>query len=297
MKDGKPDDWGAKSRRAGAAVVALVAALGLTGGLASAQAPGGGGGRMGPADDKGPNLAPTFTFDPSQKSGPQGTSWAEMPQLPAIAGDWFTDNASFGKIQQTSDSPDPKNPNVAPLLKKWWDYRMINKVENKGLNGGGAKNNAASCVPDGMPGIMSLPLGYEFSVDPGRVMILSQNGEVRRIWTDGRPHPDDPDEKFEGDSIGYWKNGVLYVDTIAILPAAEMFVGMPDSEKSHVLERMFLKTPKKLEIDTIVIDPDRLSAPFRYVRTYDRDTSMEEEICQENNRDNNGTIDLTPPPP
>ena len=61
--------------------------------------------------------------------------------------------------------------------------------------------------------------------------------------------------------------------------------------------KLFLKTPKKLEIDTIVIDPDRLSAPFRYVRTYDRDTSMEEEICQENNRDNNGTIDLTPPPP
>ena len=287
----RPESW--------RTIAAIVAVLALTEGTATAQlAPGvppPAGGRMGPADDKGPNLAPTFTFNPSQKSGPQGVNWAEMPLLPGIAGDWFTDTTSFGKIQQTSDSPDPKNPNVAPLTKKWWDYRMINKVENKGLNGGGAKNNAASCIPDGMPGIMSLPLGYEITVGPGRVTIEAQNGEVRRIWTDGRPHPDDPDEKFEGNSIGYWKDGALYVDTIAILPSAEMFVGMPDSENSHVLERMFLKSPKKLEIDTIVIDPDRLTAPFRYTRTYDRDTQMEEEICQENNRDNNGTIDLTPP--
>jgi hypothetical protein len=31
------------------------------------------------------------------------------------------------------------------------------------------------------------------------------------------------------------------------------------------------------------------------VRSYDHQDDIEEQLCQENNRDNNGTLDLTPP--
>jgi hypothetical protein len=38
-----------------------------------------------------------------------------------------------------------------------------------------------------------------------------------------------------------------------------------------------------------------LNEPFKYTRTYQRIAEMFEALCMENNRDNNGTVDLTPP--
>jgi len=230
-----------------------------------------------------------------KKSGPQGDTYASIAKLPDWRGGWVLDNESFAKVRQTSDSPDPNNPNVPKLTKKYWDYRMLNKVQNKGTDGKGAQNNAAKCIPDGMPGIMSTPMAFEYLFTPGRVTIIAENGEVRRIYTDGRKHPDDPDLKFSGNSIGHWENGVLVVHTNSILPKAELFVGMPETENTEVLERIWLVSPKKLRIDTVVTNPDELTEPFRYTRTYDHTADVLDALCMENNRDNNGTVDLAPP--
>ena len=243
-----------------------------------------------------PVLPQPFVFDPSKKNGPQGDNWDSIKQLPDWSGDWTLDDESFARVRDTTDSPDANNPNVPKLNKKYWDYRMLNKVENKGTQGTGANNNAAKCIPDGMPGIMSVPMGHEFLFTPGRVTSIAEDGEVRRIWTDGRPHAADPDFKFSGDEVGYWDHGALVVETRYILPKAEFFVGMPGETGTVVRERIFLKSPKKLEIDTIVTNPKVFKEPFRYVRTFDRQAQLEEALCDENNRDNNGQVDLTPPP-
>jgi hypothetical protein len=196
---------------------------------------------------------------------------------------------------QTSDSPDANNPNVPKLSKRYWDYRMINKVQNKGTDGTGAKNNAALCIPDGMPGMMSIPMGHEYLFTPGRVTIIMENGEVRRIFTDGRPHPEDPDLKFAGHSIGHWENGVLVVDTVAILPKSEFFVGMPGAPGTQVQERIFRNQAGTMQIDTLVTNPRVFTEPWKYTRTFDYNKIMEEALCMENNRDANTSIDLTPP--
>jgi hypothetical protein len=229
------------------------------------------------------------------KSGPQGGNWESIKKLPDWSGNWTLDDESFARVRDTSDSPDPKNPNVPRLTKKYWDYRMINKVQNKGLDGGGAKNNAATCIPDGMPGLMSIPMGHEYLFTPGRVTLIAENGEVRRIFTDGRPHPEDPDLKFAGHSTGHWENGTLVVDTVAILPKAEFFVGMPGAEGTHVVERIYKNAKGKMQNDTVVTNPAVFTEPFRYTRTYEYNAIMEEALCMENNRDNNGSIDMSPP--
>jgi hypothetical protein len=229
------------------------------------------------------------------RSGPQGGNWDSIKKLPDWSGNWTLDSESFARVRDTSDSPDPSNSNVPKLTKKYWDYRMINKVQNKGLDGGGAKNNAATCVPDGMPGLMSIPMGHEYLFTPGRVTLIAENGEVRRIFTDGRPHPEDPDLKFAGHSIGHWENGTLVVDTVAILPKAEFFVGMPGAEGTHVVERLFKNAKGKMQNDTVVTNPAVFTEPFKYTRTYEYNAIMEEALCMENNRDNNGSIDMSPP--
>lgn len=265
---------------------------------AQGGAPGGGGpGGPGFAMRAAPVVLPgPVEFDPSKKSGAQGDTWDSIKQLPDWSGDWTLDNDSFARVRDTTDSADANNLNVPKLYKKYWDYRMLNKVQNKGTQGTGANNNAAKCIPDGMPGIMSTPMGHEFLFTPGRVTSIAENGEVRRIWTDGRSHPKDPDLKFSGSEIGYWDHGALVVETKYILPKAEFFVGMPGETGTVVLERIFLKSPTKLEDDTIVTNPKVFKEPFRFVRTYDRQKDFEEALCDENNRDNNGEIDLTPPP-
>lgn len=235
-------------------------------------------------------------FDPARKAGPQGNTWDSIKQLPDWSGDWVLDDKSFAQVRDMSDSPDRNNPNVPKLTQERWDYRMLNKVQNKGTDGQGAKNNAATCIPDGMPGVMQTPMGHEYLFTPGRVTIIMENGEVRRIWTDGRPHPQDPDLKFSGHSIGYWVNGTLFVDTRFILPKAEFFVGMPGANDTRVIEKIFRNKEHKIQIDTVVSSPTVFAEPFRYTRTYDHQSLMEEALCAENNRDNNGTIDLTPPP-
>lgn len=236
-----------------------------------------------------------LAYNAANKAGPQGNTWDSIKQLPDWSGDWTLDNASFAKVRDLSDSADKNNPNVPKLQQKWWDYRLMNKVRNQGVDGKGAKNNAATCIPDGMPGMMQIPMGHEYLFTPGRITIIMENGEVRRIWTDGRAHPADPDQKFSGHSIGYWENGALVVDTQYILPKAEFFVGMPGAEGTHVLERIFKNNDKKIQIDTVVTNPTVLMEPYKYTRTYDHQDVMEEALCMENNRDNNGEIDLTPP--
>lgn len=237
----------------------------------------------------------SYAVQAAGKSGPQGDTLDSIKKLPDWSGNWTLDDESFAKVRDTTDSPDKNNPNVPKLTPKYWDYRMVNKVQNKGLDGTGAKNNAAVCIPDGMPGVMQIPMGHEYLFTPGRVTLIMENGEVRRIFTDGRPHPEDPDLKFAGHSTGHWENGVLVVDTVAILPKAELFVGLPGAEGTHVVERIFKNKANKIQIDTVVTNPEVFTEPFKYTRTFDHQDVMEEALCQENNRDNNGTIDLTPP--
>jgi hypothetical protein len=229
------------------------------------------------------------------KSGPQGDTWDSIKKLPDWSGTWFLDDESFSKVRQTTDSPDANNPNVPKLYQKYWDYRMINKVQNKGLDGKGAQNNAATCIPDGMPGMMQIPMGHEYLFTKGRVTIVMENGELRRIWTDGRQHPEDPDLKFAGHSIGHWENGTLVVETKYILPKAEFFVGLPGEEGTVVNERIHKNQAGKIQIDTVVSNDKVFKEPFKYTRSFDHQADMIEALCMESNRDNNGSIDLTPP--
>ena len=100
-------------------------------------------------------------------------------------------------------------------------------------------SNSGLCLPNGTPANMG-PVAHEYLFSPGRVTILLENSEIRRIWTDGRPHV--PDElvnpSFSGDSIGHWEGDTLVVDTINIFPEAELYIGGRVTAQTHVMERI-----------------------------------------------------------
>jgi len=62
------------------------------------------------------------------------------------------------------------------------------------------------CLPEGMPAMMNVYNPFEIIIKPDITYILtSHNNDIyRRIYTDGRDWPANPERTLEGYSIGRW---------------------------------------------------------------------------------------------
>jgi hypothetical protein len=126
----------------------------------------------------------------------------------------------------------------------------------------------------------------EILFTPGRVTILgeSDGNRLRRIYTDGRPHPADPDPTFHGHSIGRWEKDTLVVDTVGILPqtyfAISEAVGVPNNGGVHVIERIHLKEPGILADDIEITAPNVLTEPWKTTRLYFRQRARKYDIVE-----------------
>ena len=156
-------------------------------------------------------------------------------------------------------------------------------------------NPMQNCIPPGMPDTMELPFPVEFLFTSDRVTIIQEAfGQVRRVYMDGRAHPAEPDPTFNGHSIGHWEGDTLVIDTTQIrddtyLPIrgeADTVPG-PHSDALHIVERIRLVEPDKLEDKLTLTDTKALAQPWvfsiQYVRH--RDWDLREYVCEENNRD------------
>ena len=112
----------------------------------------------------------------------------------------------------------------------------------------------------------------EFLFTPGRVTILgeSDGNRLRRIYTDGRPHPDDPDPTFHGHSVGHWEGETLVVDTVGIVPQSYLAIteaaGVPNNGDIHVIEHIHLQGTDFLHDDLEIIAPKILTRPWKTKR-------------------------------
>ena len=146
----------------------------------------------------------------------------------------------------------------------------------------------ATCVPGGMPRLMNMVYPMEVLMAPGQVTVIAEwNSQVRRIFTDGRPHPQDPDPTYNGHSIGRWEGDALVVDTIG-LRSDTVFTqaGLEHSDAMRIAERFRMKGDV-LEDELTVIDPKMLTRPWTVVKRFKRAPKgfeMMEYVCEENNR-------------
>jgi len=225
----------------------------------------------------------------------QGRTWAEVAKLPDFTtGIWET------PLTPAAFAPGPQ-PQLTPA------YAARRKAFDDARKAGNEQDNpSANCVPPGMPGVMNQPYPMQIFFGPGQVAIqLEAYMQMRHIYTDGRPHPADPDPTFNGDSIGHWEGDTLVVDSVGFVPDTPLGLsyGVQHSSKMHIVERMRLVDPDTLTLTTTVDDPDALASPWTTSRTFKRhrDWTIAEYVCEQNNRnlvDPNGHagIVLTPPP-
>ncbi len=199
---------------------------------------------------------------------PKPADWAAIAKLPDWSGVWTPYISDQDKRIKTD--PVPWQPKVAEQI-----AALV--AEEKA---GRPKGLFIDCLPEGMPTWMLITHNaFEFLFTPGRVTILGEmdGNRLRRIYTDGRPHPADPDPTFHGHSIGHWEGETLVVDTIGVLPqgylAVSEAVGIPNNGDLHVIERIHLtatrcparrpagdcapRTDRTLEDDAHLLSPAR----------------------------------------
>lgn len=199
-------------------------------------------------------------------------AYAAMAALPDLdEGVWNID------WQAPRRAPQPK-PQLTPEAQAKADAALR----------GGLQNRNANCVPPGVPVIMGWPYPMEFIYSPGRVTIaIESDSQVRRIYTDGRRHPDDPDATFNGDSIGHWEGGDLVIETVALNPTTEISQGVGHSDQTRIVERVHKTGPDDLDIVMTIEDPKVLVAPWTTTRHFvrHRDWQIQEYVCEQNNHD------------
>jgi hypothetical protein len=221
--------------------------------------------------------AATSAASPSS-APPQGESWASIAKLPDWGGVW---EPVFGpRSNGPPQEPASFTPEYAAKLQAFKDEEAR-----------GAHQDAptANCVPPGMPGIMSQPYPIEFLITPGKVtVVIEAYSQTRRIFTDARKHPADPDVTFNGHSIGHWEGDTLVVDTVGVTTdnAIGASWGMKHSAQMRIEERIRATGPDTMEIRTTLIDPVALTKPWTTTRIYGRhrDWDIAEYVCEQNNR-------------
>ena len=206
---------------------------------------------------------------------PTAGDWAALAKLPDWSGVW-TPFISDQNRRIRAD-PVPWRPEVAEQVKAL-------EAEEKA---GRPKGLFVDCLPEGMPSWMLISHNaVEFLFTPGRVSLLGEmdGNRLRRIYTDGRPHPPDPDPTFHGHSIGHWEGQTLVVDTVAVLPesylAVSEAVGIPNNGDLHVVERFHLAEKDVLHDDLEITAPHILTRPWKTTRIWFRQRARKYDIVE-----------------
>jgi hypothetical protein len=206
---------------------------------------------------------------------PRAGDWAALAKLPDWSGVW-TPNMSDQDARIKTD-PIPWKPAAAAQVAK-----LIAAEE-----AGDPKGLFVNCLPESMPSWMLITHNaLEFLFTPGRVTILgeSDGNRVRRIYTDGRAHPADPDPTFHGHSIGHWEGQTLVVDTVGILPetyiAFSEAVGLPNNGDMHIVERIHLAGPDTLRDDLEITAPRVLTRTWKTSRILFRQRARKYDIVE-----------------
>ncbi|MDB5458327.1 MAG: hypothetical protein JWO72_68 [Caulobacteraceae bacterium] len=197
--------------------------------------------------------------------GPKPPSWSS---LPAWNGMWERD----GDIVW-DDRIAPDQPQTPPYNAEY--QKRAAGIPNRGP------------VGPGMPNMMTMIFPMEVEINQREMLIVGESSAPRRIYIDGRLHPEDPLPSSTGHSIGQWKGKELLVDTCCIKDSTPLPGGGPHSDALHIKERIWAPDANTLLDEITVEDPKAFLKPWTTVKTFRRRPDWEpvEYDRQENDRD------------
>ena len=223
-----------------------------------------------PASAAAPAAAPGDMIAP-----PTAQDYQALAKLPDWSGVW-TPVISDQVAQEKTNRP-PWKPLIAKQIERMYAEEAAGRpfpiIDH--------------CFPTGMPSWMLITHNaFEVLFTPGRVTVLGEGdgNRLRRIYTDGRPHPADPDPSFHGHSIGHWEGDTLVVDTVGLLPQAYLAVneavGVPNDGDMHIVERLHLQGADTLADDLQISANKVLSKTWSTTRKYYRQRARKFDILE-----------------
>jgi hypothetical protein len=198
---------------------------------------------------------------------------------------------------------DPSKPDgagqQAPLKD---EYRRIHEASmaDQAQGGPGLYVMSVKCIPMGMPFQMSIVFPFEFVITPKTTYVLFEimTSQPRRIYTDGRDWPKDPDPTFTGYSIGKWidqdgdgRFDVLEVETRHLrVPRLFDQTGIPFHEDGQAVikERIYAdKANPNIIYDEMTTTDNALTRPWSVKKAFRREPKVvwPENNCTEGNND------------
>jgi hypothetical protein len=248
-------------------MLALTTAAVATGGAAQAPSP----------------MPQTIVPDKVWPAAAEKVDYAALQKLPDWRGIW-------APVMGGAGGPAPELPKLLGAYKTHYDeiQTLIKSGDPEALLK--VERRSSACEPPGMPGIMTQPYDIEFLFTPGRVTIVQEAYmQVRRIFTDGRPLPEDPDPTYNGSSIGHWEGDTLVVTTVGLREGGTMGRwGITYSDQVKQTERIHLDPKNKdlLVVENTFEDPKALAAPWHSVYRFRRQRGLDqiEFVCAQNDR-------------
>ena len=215
-------------------------------------------------------------------------------KYPDFAGQWRKPNGVTVQWDQTK----PLGLAQKAPLKPEFQAALEASLKDQTLGGQG-DDARYSCLPNGMPRIMTVVWPIEIVITPKITYIMFENNLPRRIYTDGRDWPSNEEPSFNGYSIGKWgdqdgagRYGALEVET-RLLKGPRTFeasgIPMHNDNETVVKERIYLdqSNPDVMHNDITTYD-HALTEPWtvnkRYLRVQEKNVIFYENECSENNQ-------------
>ena len=207
---------------------------------------------------------------PAGQGGRGATAPAANPEpAPAkdLTGIWFMRNPPGKNGPWTNFTyTDPmKNP---PSLTAWGEEEFKKASDSNGGNYTLDQTNdpvLTKCYPPGVPRVYFHPYPFEVLQTPKQTLLIYEYDHwLRRVATDGRSLPNDPDLLWMGTSVGKWIDDRNFqVETVGLNTRTWLDrLGHVHSEQLKVTENFRRIDRDHLELDIKMEDPKALAKPW-----------------------------------
>ena len=216
---------------------------------------------------KEPNVKP---IKPLPKGGPTPRTADGHPDLsgvwfPGVTGDGNLNDVGLGgSYNLVRQRFDPKKTPPEPIPFQPWAAAKLKEMFPNEVD---AQMHSPSvlCMPRGVPLSMSVT-PYPIQIIQTRQLFVQLNEDTvdyRVVPMDGRPHPQDPDPKFNGDGVAHWEGDTLVIDTVGIDERTwNNLQGWFHSDQEHVVERISRPSMNYLNYQVTIEDPKVLTKPW-----------------------------------
>jgi hypothetical protein len=178
----------------------------------------------------------------------------------------------------------PGNTGEPPPFKPEAEAQRQRFLERRGVD-----DPMARCLLTGVPRIKFRPLPFEIVQLPDRVIMLYEiHHAFRIIPTDGRPHPEDAEPSYLGESVGRWDGDTLIVDVTSFNDDTWLTgVGTFHTEDLRVTERYTRDSHDTIRYEATMEDPNVFTRPWTVRETFRLrpNERLREYECIESNED------------